>query len=63
MNFYTASVALLWTTAMRLGGPDPARPTSVLSTAARGGVDPATLTRVLQPEDMRTPAHEPARRR
>jgi hypothetical protein len=38
MNFYTASVALLWTTAMQLDAPAPS---SVRGAAVRRGVDPA----------------------
>ena len=51
MNFYAASVALLWTTAMQLGASDAGAPRSVRSTAAQRGVDPATLTGVSQPEE------------
>ena len=52
MNFYAASVALLWKTAMRLGVPDAGGPGSVRSTAARGGGDPAaSLTGVSPPEE------------
>jgi len=39
MNFYTAGVALLWTTAMRLGASRPARP-GFIDTASRGAADP-----------------------
>jgi hypothetical protein len=51
MNFYAASVALLWETAMRLGVPDAGGPGSVRSTAARGGGDPSALPGVSQPEE------------
>jgi hypothetical protein len=58
MNFYAASVALLWRTAMRLGAPDAGGPGSVRSTAARGGGDPAALTGVSPPEEaMMARAH------
>ena len=40
MNFYTAGVALLWTTAMRLGASRPARRRRVESTALPGAADP-----------------------
>jgi hypothetical protein len=43
MNFYAASVALLWTTAMQLGASDAGAPRSVRSTAARRGVDPEAM--------------------
>jgi hypothetical protein len=36
MNFYAASVALLWTTAMQLGAPDAGAPRSVRTAARRG---------------------------
>ena len=39
MNFYTAGVALLWNTAMRLGAAQPAGPKTAAS-AAPGAVDP-----------------------
>jgi hypothetical protein len=46
-NFYAASAALSWKTAMRLGASNAGRPRSVWSTA----VDPATLTRGSQREE------------
>jgi hypothetical protein len=58
MNFYAASVALLWTTAMRHGAPHAGGPRSVRSAAARYDVDPATLTGVSHPEEtMMARAH------
>jgi len=45
MNFYAASVALLWTTAMQLSAPDAGAPGSVRSAAARCGVDPVSKNR------------------
>ena len=38
MNFYTSSVALLWTTAMRLGNPRTGTGEAVGAERAAGGV-------------------------
>ena len=39
MNFYAASVALLWTTAMRFGAPDAGRPRTVRSADRPANLD------------------------
>lgn len=51
MNFYTAGVALLWTTAMRLGAPRRARPDPVPAEGASqpGGAVPAPAHGCNQP--------------
>jgi hypothetical protein len=58
MNFYAASVALLWTTAMQLGAPDAGAPRSVRRTAARRGVDPETM--MARPHRWRSREGRPA---
>ncbi len=47
MNFYAQSVALLWTTAMRLGVPDTGRPGKQRVTDPLDEVHPAALGRAL----------------
>lgn len=57
MNFYSAGVALLWTTAMRLGASRPARPRTAKS-ASQGAVDPPGAEGAWQsPEAVTARAH------
>lgn len=54
MNFYAESVALLWTTAMRLGAPDAGRLGNKRITDLVDDVHPAALARALkQVQDCR----------
>jgi hypothetical protein len=49
MNFYAASVALLWTTAMRFGAPDAGQPGTGRARVPSDDARPATLTCALHP--------------